>query len=739
MLVRAIAVLACAAVSLRADDVSPIQKVITMLEDMQTQVVTEGRAEAKTYDKFACFCKEMTEEKQESITDGQDETADMTAEINQLLANREALDAVIAEQSAYIDTKNKAMEEEKARRAKDHAEHQRNMDDCYTAVKEIDWAVVELKAKEKVVTGASSLISLKGVAKTVRHMALMADAMGLNPKHGRGVQALLQEPVDDGMEFDAGEVIKEVKNLKPGFEERVDELRAAELKMRYQHTLVMQKLIDEKKVAEQTMRNAEEKKGEAMKKIATNQADLTLTQGMLTDDQSYLKELTDICNAKSQAWDQRSKMRQDELTALTTAINIIKSQVADKDGKAALVVRSTLTDRPSNGTALLATSAAADPVAPEAEGAEEDYDDDVEYIAAGEAPLSPRDAISALQRSVSRRALRASPKGRGDSAVRDVVVELLRRKGQELKSATLTALASEASSDPFAKIKKLIQELVERLLQEAADEANHKGWCDKEMSKAKQSRQLKSQKIKELNTALQENEAKRDQLIESVASLTTMVAELESSLAKTQKDRSDESAENAATVSEAEEGKAAVEQAIDLLDKFYKTSAKATVLVQQGAKAKGVADDMPDAGFDGAYKGLGGASGGVIGMMEVIKSDFEHTIKVTTAEEKEAAAQFLAFETETKSSIAAKNIEKQSKDGEKIETDSEIAEDKQSLVEEQSLFDKTLRELIELQPACVETGMSYAEKVAKREQEIESLKQAMEILDNWKTGFMQRN
>merc|ERR1719183_3119223 len=183
------------------------------------------------------------------------------------------------------------------------------------------------------------------------------------------------------MEFDAGEVIKEVKNLKPGFEERVDELRTAELKMRYEHTLVMQKLIDEKKVAEQTMRNAEEKKGEAMKKIATNQADLTLTQGMLTDDQTYLKELTEVCNAKSQAWDQRSKMRQDELTALTTAINIIKSQVAGKDMKAALVVRSTLTDRPSNGTALLATSAAAEPAAPQAEGAEEDYEDDVEYIA----------------------------------------------------------------------------------------------------------------------------------------------------------------------------------------------------------------------------------------------------------------------------------------------------------------------------------------------------------------------
>merc|ERR1719281_1679682 len=154
-------------------------------------------------------------------------------------------------------------------------------------------------------------------------------------------------------------------------------------------------------------------------------------------------------------------------------------------------------------------------------------------------------------------------------------MKLLRSESKALKSTLLAALATKVAADPFVKIKKLIQELIERLLQEAADEANHKGWCDKEFGKAKQSRKLKAEAVKSLNEALAKNEAKRDKLIEEIAVLTKEIAELEDTLSKTTKERNDESAENAATVSEAEEGKEAVEEAIDVLEKFYKTAAKA--------------------------------------------------------------------------------------------------------------------------------------------------------------------
>merc|ERR1719335_1996236 len=285
-------------------------------------------------------------------------------------------------------------------------------------------------------------------------------------------------------------------------------------------------------------------------------------------------------------------------------------------------------------------------------------------------------------------------------AMRTKVVALLKARAMELKSNTLAMLASKAAAEPFVKIKKLIQELIERLLQEAADEANHKGWCDKETGKAKLARDTKAESIKDLNNHMAENEAKRDKLKEEIQVLTIELKELNDSLSKITKERSDESAENSATISEAEEGKEAVEEAIDVLSKFYKTAAKAEVFVQESASISGVDDDMPDTGFKGANKGSQGAAAGILGMLDVILSDFERTISETEKAEKNADKEFLEFETTTKVSIGTKTVGKETNEA----------------------------ELQELQPACVQTAMSYEERVAKREQEIESLKKALCVL-----------
>ena len=57
------------------------------------------------------------------------------------------------------------------------------------------------------------------------------------------------------------------------------------------------------------------------------------------------------------------------------------------------------------------------------------------------------------------------------------VAEFLREKGSAINSRVLSALAVRVAEDPFVKVKKMIKDLIVRLMEEANEEAEHKGWC----------------------------------------------------------------------------------------------------------------------------------------------------------------------------------------------------------------------------------------------------------------------
>merc|ERR1719409_2479128 len=108
--VAALILSACVAGGL-SSDVSPVEKVIQMIADLQAQTINEGKAEATTYDKFACFCKDMTDEKSAAITEGETRKEELTGTIGDLTTRREDLDAQIAELIKTIADLTKELDE----------------------------------------------------------------------------------------------------------------------------------------------------------------------------------------------------------------------------------------------------------------------------------------------------------------------------------------------------------------------------------------------------------------------------------------------------------------------------------------------------------------------------------------------------------------------------------------------------------------------------------------------------
>merc|ERR1719337_378674 len=138
----------------------------------------------------------------------------------------------------------------------------------------------------------------------------------------------------------------------------------------------------------------------------------------------------------------------------------------------------------------------------------------------------------------------------------------------------------------------------------------------------------------------------------------------------------------------------------------------------------------PDTGdIGGEYKGNQGAAAGIVGQLEVIKSDFERTISETNSEEDTNESEYQSFKTDSESDIDEKNNLVRTKKGEITEEKATQADAKEDHKEHSGLKAEAVAELAELKPACVSTGSDYAERVMRREQEIESLKNAYVILD----------
>merc|ERR1712036_42642 len=149
----------------------------------------------------------------------------------------------------------------------------------------------------------------------------------------------------------------------------------------------------------------------------------------------------------------------------------------------------------------------------------------------------------------------------------------------------------------------MIKDLIVRLMEEANEEAEHKGWCDTWVSTNEQTRKEKTAAVETLHAEIDELEASIAKLTEDITDLTAAVAELDAAMAKATTLRTEEKAKNTETISDSQEAQTAVAQALTVLKEFYAKAAEATSFVQKEPEI-----------FDEPYKGMQSENGGVVGM-----------------------------------------------------------------------------------------------------------------------------
>merc|ERR1719326_183451 len=291
--------------------------------------------------------------------------------------------------------------------------------------------------------------------------------------------------------------------------------------------------------------------------------------------------------------------------------------------------------------------------------------------------------------------------------------EYLERQASALSSRSLNALAAKMESSPFAKVIGMIEELLAKLKQEAQEEAAHKEWCDEQLKTNKMKRDKKTASVERLSAEQESLDGQIKSMGEDITTLVQEQADLSKAMKEATAQRDAEKAENTQTIADAAAGAEATKSALVVLREFYDKQS----FMQ--------ADQAPEMK---AYTGMGSAKGGVVGMLEVIESDFKRLEADTKATEKQAATEYDTFMADAKADKKQKHDTEAKTRLDKDQAEFERGRVHEDLVDVEAEMNKANEYYETLKPACLEVHVSYEQRVAKRKEEIESLKGAYKML-----------
>jgi len=639
-------------------NVTPLQKLLQMMDDMLAKGKAEKQAEQVEFAKFQEWCSGTIKEKTKSISDAAAEMESLEAVIE-----KETTDAaVLAEEIKELEAKIAKAEAELAGaqgvRDKENADYMAEHQDLSESIDACERAISVLMSRSADVpqslaqVQASRFIPAEAKAVIKSFLALSSDET-------------LAAPEANAYEFQSGGVVSLLEKLLKGFKDQLLVVEKEEMTAKGNFQVLKQQLTDDIAFDKKEVGQKTERKAAALELAASSKADLATTTASKAEDEKVLGETKAECALRSDEFEQNQVTRAEEIKAIEAAVEILASGSVK-----------------GNADTYLPT-------------------------------LLQVHSTSLVQGSMHE-----------NPAARRRVVEMLQARAHATGSRALAMVAAHAASDPFAKVKKMIKDLIVKLMEQANAEADEHAYCTTEMATNKETRENKQEEVDQLAALIESLTAESAKLSDEIQELSDAIAEIKGSQAEATKIRTEEKAVNAKTVADAKEAILAVEKATQILKDFYGAQ-KEGALLQGG---QGLRAEMQQAEH-APYKGMQATSGGIFGMLEVVLSDFTRLEAQTSHDETAAAAAYEKFMNEADENVAVKTAEVEHKTKSRAMADEKNAASKKELKLTQEELDKAMTYYNKLKEQCADTGLSYADRKKARAEEIQSLKEALAILN----------
>jgi hypothetical protein len=479
---------------------TPIAKVNRLLTEMKEQLDSDSKEDADLFEKMACWCTTNEKEKTVAVATAEKSIVTLTGAIESLTAKSAELKASIAKIQKAVDKSNAALDKATSIREKENGEFTASEKELLASTASVDTAIEEL-GKHNSFLQVSHLTDPKLKNVMMRHQHALA------PKSRRVLLSLLQQPVAaESYNSRSGEIFGIMKEMKETFETSLTTERGEEGSALSDFNGLAAAKNKEISAGKEQMMDKTAELAETDEELAHSKHELEKTRDSLSADQKFLIDLTDRCANADKEYQERMKMRNEEIAAVADAIAIL----ADDSSR-----------------------------------------DLFERSLGNDSLLQVKKDSKAAQLKLSRALKKAAEASTGSRKI------------------SLLALATTAKIEDFSKIMGAIDKMVGDLHKEQEDEVAHQRFCNAELAENAKAQEEAKEKIEDLTAEIDEKSATVETLASEIAVLQEQVSEMNKQLKRASEDRELANKEFQLTVADQRATQEVLDRVITRLGKVY--------------------------------------------------------------------------------------------------------------------------------------------------------------------------
>lgn len=297
---------------------NPIRRVVTLLQNMQKKVEEEGEKEKKLFEKFMCYCKNGLGDLRDTIDAAEAKVPKVESGLAEAEALKEQLDKDIGELKGGTGDAKATIAKAKGIREKEAAAFATDSADKKTNIAALKKAIAAIEAG-----AAGKFLQTSTSAATLQQLVINMDMSSSD-------RDMLTSFLSQGAGYapQSGEVLGMLKQMLETMEKELNEITAAEEKAIKDFEALIAAKEKELNANTGAMEAKIERAAEVGLEIVEMKEDLDDTQKALIEDKKFLAELEKDCGTKEEEWNERCKIRAEELLAIGDTIKILNDDDA---------------------------------------------------------------------------------------------------------------------------------------------------------------------------------------------------------------------------------------------------------------------------------------------------------------------------------------------------------------------------------------------------------------------------